>query len=40
MINIIVGKLSDIVIRIIFCHLHFLTSEHFSCSVETLGQSF
>jgi len=25
------------VISLISCHLHFLTSEHFGCSVETLG---
>jgi len=24
------------VISLISCHLHFLTSEHFGCSVETL----
>jgi len=35
----IVGVMSDIVITmisLISCHLHFLTSEHFGGSVETL----
>jgi len=38
-ISMIVGVMSDIVITmisLISCHLHFLTSEHFGGSVETL----
>jgi len=32
----VISTIVGVMISLISCHLHFLSTEHFSCSVETL----
>jgi len=33
----VISTIVGVMFSLIYCHLHFLSSEHFGCSVEALG---